>query len=116
MLLHLEQRGVDADHRHPVALATTEAVTNVVVHAYRDARGPGMVDVRVQFDGDSVLVVVEDEGCGMSPRLDSPGIGLGLPLIARLADAVDVGLRADRPGTRVAMSFAPPERAHEAEA
>ncbi|HEX2102068.1 MAG TPA: ATP-binding protein [Solirubrobacteraceae bacterium] len=31
-------------------------------------------------------VVVRDDGIGMSPRGDSPGVGLGLSLIERLAD------------------------------
>ena len=39
----------------------------------------------------------------MSPRDDSPGVGLGLPLMADLADRVDISSRG--PGTRIAAFF-----------
>ena len=49
-------------------------------------------------------VTVCDEGIGMRPRLDSPGLGLGLSLIARVSDRFE--LTEMRPGVRVCMAFA----------
>ena len=46
---------------------------------------------------------VTDEGGGMLPRPDSPGLGLGLPLIVELATSVDIDSTGG--GTRVAMEF-----------
>ena len=40
----------------------------------------------------------------MSPRPDSPGLGVGLPLIASLTEALELVNRADG-GTEVRMSF-----------
>jgi anti-sigma regulatory factor (Ser/Thr protein kinase) len=98
----------DQGARNPdaIALAVTEAVTNAVLHAYVDAAEPGEVEVIVQRVGDDcVEIVVCDEGRGMRPRTDSPGLGLGLPLVATLAEHFEVQAR-DGGGTRVRMAFA----------
>jgi serine/threonine-protein kinase RsbW len=86
-----------------IRLAITEACTNVVVHAYADgATGP--LDVCATLQGDELTVVVRDEGPGIAPHPDSPGLGLGLPLIASLASSVQLG-RDDRERTEVCMTF-----------
>jgi anti-sigma regulatory factor (Ser/Thr protein kinase) len=88
-----------------VALAVTEAVTNAVVHAYVDEPEPGDVEVIAQRTADDALeVLVCDDGRGMMPRYDSPGIGLGLPLAATLAERFEVEARPGG-GTRVRMAF-----------
>lgn len=87
-----------------VRLAISEAATNAVLHAYRD-RDPGEIRVAADLTGDgSLRIVVEDDGFGPLPRPDSPGLGLGLPTIASVADAVE--LSAGRAaGARLSMSF-----------
>ncbi len=84
-------------------LAVTEACTNVVRHAY--AHGDGTIDVIVRPRGDAVEVVVADEGRGLGPSPDTAGPGLGMALIAALADSVEVQ-RDRRRGSRLAMRFA----------
>jgi serine/threonine-protein kinase RsbW len=86
-----------------VGIVISEAVTNAVVHAYRDRDTPGRVHVSASLDDDGVEVAVDDDGLGMSPREDSPGAGLGLPLMGDLADRVEVSSRG--PGTRIAAFF-----------
>src|SRR4051812_40732123 len=61
-------------------LALSEAVTNAVVHGYR-RRPPGTITVVVAVEDGAVIVSVTDDGDGMSPRIDSPGLGLGMPLM-----------------------------------
>lgn len=92
-------RAVVAD----IALAVSEAATNVVVHAYRSA--PGTLEVDADARSGMLTVRVLDAGVGMAPRADSPGLGLGLPLIARLADRFEVGLGPTGTGTELAMTF-----------
>ena len=87
-----------------VALAVSEAVTNAVVHAYRD-RADGQIRVVACDEPDQLVVVVRDYGCGMSPRHDSPGLGLGLPLMSRTASMTNIEMPANG-GTRVRMHFA----------
>ena len=87
-----------------VKLAVTEACTNVVVHAYPDGDGPMEVAAGVR-DG-RLTIAVRDEGRGMLPRPDSPGLGLGLPLIATLAETLELGRSADdRTEVRMTFSF-----------
>ena len=83
-------------------LAVTEACTNVVRHAY-GARS-GVMDVLVRPGDEAMEVVVSDTGGGMGPSVDTRGPGLGLPLIAALAD----GFRVEHPpvsGSRLVMTF-----------
>ena len=84
-------------------LAVSEAVSNVVVHSYRDA-SPGAFTLRVEWGGDELRVTVRDDGCGMAPRMDSPGAGLGLPLIATLTESFSVTAPPGG-GTEVCMTF-----------
>jgi serine/threonine-protein kinase RsbW len=89
-----------------VALAASEAITNAVVHAYRHRESPhadDRVHVRVTADADGVWIIVADDGVGMSPRDDSPGLGLGLNVIAKVTDQLLI-VQGDT-GTRVHMRF-----------
>lgn len=85
-------------------LAVTEACTNVVRHAYPPDR-PGPVEVSIQPMAAHVSVVVADHGRGIGTSTDTTGPGLGLPLIAAIADAVDLQPLPGG-GSRVAMTFA----------
>lgn len=87
-----------------VILAVSEAVTNAILHAYRDGRHDGLVRLRAGVAGGELAVEVADDGVGMSPRTDSPGLGLGLPTISAVADAVEIEQR--RAGTTIRMRFA----------
>lgn len=97
-----EACGVTTDVLDSVALSVSEAVTNVVLHAYPDGGG-GPLHVIATSDGDGLTVVITDEGIGMTPRVDSPGLGLGLAIIASVCPRVDVE-RQGR-GTSVRMAF-----------
>ena len=88
-----------------VKLAVSEAVTNAVLHAYVGAVRPGVVRVAAWLEKDSLLVEVSDDGGGMMPRLDSPGLGVGLPFIADTADTLDIG-SSPRGGAQLRMTFA----------
>jgi len=88
-----------------LAIAVTEACANVITHAYVDQVAPGFLEVRTCM-ADAVLVVdVADEGRGMVPRIDSPGLGLGLALIAQVADVLEILDQRERPGVVVRMHF-----------
>lgn len=66
-------------------LALSEAITNAVVHAFRNQEQPGTITVSVEVRAVDIEVIVRDDGMGMSPRSDSPGLGL----IASMADQVE---------------------------
>jgi anti-sigma regulatory factor (Ser/Thr protein kinase) len=88
-----------------VKLAVSEAVSNVVRHAY-GRQNAGQVIATAHVDSGVLRIVIADTGGGMAPRSDTPGLGLGLPLMAHLADAIDVVRTA--PGTEVHLTFACP--------
>ena len=96
--------GVTDDTLESVRLAVTEAVTNAVVHAYVECDRVGDIRVEAWIGEELLHVRVSDSGRGMLPRLDSPGLGLGLPLIARCVESLDVE-SADSGGTSVEMTF-----------
>ena len=87
-----------------IALAVGEACANVVVHAYPPG-DVGSLIVHAEVRGPEVSICVADEGSGMVPRPDSPGLGLGLPLIANLADRLRIEDGEGGIGTEVAMTF-----------
>lgn len=107
----VEAAGAGADLLHRVKLAVSEAVTNVILHAYHDWEAettPGAVHVGVALAGtgdrDELWVIVADEGCGLQPRDDSPGAGQGLRLIAAAVDQLTV-IRRGEGGTELQMRF-----------
>lgn len=86
-----------------VALAVSEACTNVVLHAYRDHEVPGTLSLEAELHEGRLEVVVSDEGSGVTPRDDSPGLGMGMALMA----AVATGFQLDHDGaaTRLRLTF-----------
>jgi anti-sigma regulatory factor (Ser/Thr protein kinase) len=88
--------------RDDMRLAVTEACTNVVRHAYPGEEGT--IDVVVRPQGDALQVVVSDSGQGVGSSLDTEGPGLGMPLIAALADSLEIE-RQRGSGSRLVMSF-----------
>jgi len=95
--------GAPADALPSIKLAVSEAATNVVLHAYPGPE-PGKVHVLAECSPGGLQVTVSDEGGGMLPRADSPGLGLGLPLIAQLVDGLEVG-STQGGGTSMCMRF-----------
>jgi len=104
--------GISEEKLSDIRLAVTEACSNVVVHAYSDhgagvaSRRPGWgtMAVSATMVGEDLAIVVRDWGTGIKPRPDSPGLGLGLSLMAALADTVQLG-HDPTEHTEVRMSF-----------
>jgi stage II sporulation protein AB (anti-sigma F factor) len=83
-----------------IRLVVSEAVTNSIVHAYREPTGN--VHVTAAVIADELTIVVADDGCGLGAAPPSPGLGLGLGLVANTCDAFSI---VSRPygGTQVEM-------------
>ena len=94
--------GLAEETVHDVRLAVSEAATNALLHAYRDTE-PGPIRVRAVLEGQELVIAIRDEGGGCRPRPDSPGLGLGLPVIASVASRLEV--REEDPGTEVLITF-----------
>jgi anti-sigma regulatory factor (Ser/Thr protein kinase) len=85
-----------------MTLAVSEAVANVVAHAYHDGE-PGSIDLSAAVSRDEVAIVVRDHGCGLQAAGDSRGAGFGIEIIRRLAQ--DVALDDGDPGVQLTMRF-----------
>lgn len=49
-----------------IKTAVSEAVTNCVVHAYRDSRGEGEIRLKgALYENGKVVIEIRDKGCGM---------------------------------------------------
>jgi stage II sporulation protein AB (anti-sigma F factor) len=85
-----------------LALAASEAVTNAVVHGYRDEEN-GAIELVAYQDGEHCVLEVADHGVGMRPHPGVHGLGMGLPVISTIADSVEI--LSLNPGTAIRMRF-----------
>lgn len=95
--------GADREQCEAVRLAISEAVTNVVLHAYGDLAGP--VHVAASIAGAEMWVIVADDGRGINAPSRSPGLGQGLALIGAVSDSIAI-LRRPSGGTELRLRFA----------
>ena len=96
--------GLDEDRIAVVVTAFSEAVANVVAHAYPDR--PGEVQVSAFVAKDELWIKVADEGIGCNERSarSGQGLGLGLGLMADACDRFEIEARRSG-GTLVTMRF-----------
>jgi anti-sigma regulatory factor (Ser/Thr protein kinase) len=94
--------GASEEQVAAVSLASSEAVTNVVQHAYDG--GEGSVHVASAVAGDELWVLVSDDGVGLRASSSNRGLGVGLALIACVADTFSVVKRSCG-GTELQMRF-----------
>jgi anti-sigma regulatory factor (Ser/Thr protein kinase) len=100
------EAGASDEVAEAIALAVSETVTNVILHAYDGA--DGRVSVSCRVDGERFTVKVVDEGRGIAPRPDSPGIGHGLAIVGAVVQSLDFAPGATNGrGTAVTMVFGP---------
>jgi serine/threonine-protein kinase RsbW len=98
----LTERCVPEYRREDIAVCASELMSNVVVHAYRGLK-QGPLAVRAAVADGSLVLTVLDSGRGFRPRTDSPGLGVGLALVAHLAG--DLSIARNDPGTRAVARF-----------
>lgn len=96
-----------------IKTAVSEAVTNAIVHGYRDAEG-GRVKMRAEYgDRQMLTVTVSDTGCGIadvqramqpfySTGEDTERSGMGFCVMQTFMDAVEVDSAVGK-GTTVVM-------------
>jgi PAS domain S-box-containing protein len=99
--------GAGEDAVNNMKLAVSEAVTNAIIHAFV-GREQGRVALTVESGDGSILVRVLDDGRGMTPHPESPGLGLGLTMMASMATRCDIREAPSGEGTEVRLAFDAP--------
>ena len=84
-----------------MVLAVSEAVANVVTHAYED--GAGDVELSAVASAHEIEVVVRDQGRGLEASGPSLRPGYGMEIIRRLAE--HVAIADSREGLQLTMRF-----------
>ncbi len=107
----LSQLDPAVDELADLRTAVSEAVTNCIVHAYRDTIGTITIQMRLFADG-RVVIKIRDRGCGiadveqaMEPLFTTGGddrSGLGFSVMESFTDRLRVSSKAGR-GTVVTM-------------
>ena len=85
-----------------VVLAVSEAVANVVTHAYAE-QPEGIIELSAAASPLEVTVTVRDRGSGLAEAGATAGAGYGLLIIRRLAQHVE--LADTRDGVALTMAF-----------
>ncbi len=93
-----------------IKTAVSEAVTNCIVHAYRDTIG--LIYITVSTDGNTVFIKIRDRGCGIpdvgkarEPLFTTGGeerAGLGFAVMESFTDSLKVRSTVGK-GTTVTM-------------
>jgi serine/threonine-protein kinase RsbW len=96
------QAGAPPEILEAVRLAVSEAVTNVILHAYPDE--PGEVHLTFAVADEEFWILVADDGRGHQSTPTSPGLGLGLALIANACRDFMITERSGG-GTELRMGF-----------
>jgi PAS domain S-box-containing protein len=99
--------GLDDTKTTDLLLASGEAISNVIEHAYGCDVGPLML--RVFREGDDLVVRVADRGRWRTPRDD--GSGRGLRLMEALVDKLEI--QRDAAGTTVLMRISLSKAGHD---
>ena len=94
-----------------IKTAVSEAVTNCIVHAYRDQDGEIYISCKIYEDG-RVVIRIRDKGCGienveqaMEPLFTTAGgerAGLGIAVMQSFMDVLRVRSAVDK-GTTITM-------------
>jgi serine/threonine-protein kinase RsbW len=94
--------GATDEQLEDIRLAVSEALTNVVVHAYPEE--PGLLHVTVGVGGGELTLLIADDGCGLNTPSRHPGLGWGLALIAQAGSQFTIAQRAEG-GTEARIRF-----------
>jgi serine/threonine-protein kinase RsbW len=101
---YADAAGAAPDVVAAAALAVNEAATNAIVHGYDGGSPDQTIHVGAERNGTWVRFVVADRGSGLRPRRNSPGVGLGLAMIAQCADELELHENPDN-GLELRMAF-----------
>lgn len=101
------QTKIDADFAIPIGLLVTELVINALKHAYPSGSGP--IRVKAERQDRTILLIVEDDGVGVSETEWRSG-GMGNRIVLAMVDKIQgrLTIRTGPTGTAVGIEFDAP--------
>lgn len=96
------QYGATSTQLENIALAVTEAVANIVRHAYPLSE-PGLIHLDAHTESGSLVFSIRDDGIGANQPSANAGLGVGLPIIVEVADHATIN--PTRAGTQLTLRF-----------
>ena len=96
--------GAGSEAQADIALAVSEGLTNAVLHAFT-TQAVGTMSLLARVATGVLHVSIADDGSGMIARTDSPGLGLGLTVIASITSQLELGLGPAGKGTEMRLTF-----------
>jgi serine/threonine-protein kinase RsbW len=99
-----QELGADEETIARIAIAVSEACSNVISHAYKEDEA-GTIEIEAWTKGSDIVYSIRDNGTPLAQRqVGSSGAGLGLYLIGSLSD--DCELRnPEQGGTEILIGF-----------
>ena len=107
-------RGVTVGEIEEVKVALSEAVTNIILHAYPEGEAAGKIYIKGVVEGGQLTLKIWDKGCGISnltqamePMYSGSGsgerTGMGFTVMQSFMDTLDVRTQKGK-GTSVVMT------------
>jgi serine/threonine-protein kinase RsbW len=97
-----QQHGAASTQLDDIALAVTEAVANIVRHAYPGTE-PGLIHLDAHREAGALVFSIRDDGTGPNPPSPNPGLGAGLPILAEVSDHTTI--KSTSAGTHLTLRF-----------
>ena len=98
-----ERQGATSTQLENIALAITEAVANIVRHAYPTAQ-PGPIHLDAYVRVGALVFSIRDEGIGPTATSPHAGLGVGLSILAEASD--ESTITATGNGTHLTLNLA----------
>jgi PAS domain S-box-containing protein len=107
--LDLDPIQLNLDTAIPCGLIINELISNALKYAFRDKKG-GKLDVSVKMTGNSIRIVIADNGKGFPPDVDFRNTeSLGLQLVVTLVDQISGKIELEtKKGAKFTIDFIPP--------
>jgi two-component sensor histidine kinase len=96
---------IDPDRAVAIGIIVNELVMNAVKYAYPDGAGP--IHVKLDAEGDNLMLSITDDGVGLNVKIDPRSTGMGQRIVSAKATKLEASVERDpaHPGTRIVLRF-----------
>lgn len=105
LTLHAAPIEIDPDRAVGIGIIVNELVMNAVKYAYPDKPGP--IHVSLEMDGDTVRLMIADDGVGLQVKHNPDSTGMGQRIVQAMGSKLNARIERDpmHAGTRIVVEF-----------